>query len=70
MEPAGVVGIFTPWNSSAGSIASVITSKAANGYHFKTGQQGGACDRCRMHGSHQAKRDERYANGSVDGRLS
>src|SRR5436853_122918 len=24
----------------------------------------------RMHGSHQAKRDERYANGSVDGRLS
>src|SRR3981189_3640930 len=27
-------------------------------------------NRCRMHGRHQAQRDERYANGSVDGRLS
>jgi len=32
--------------------------------------QGGAGNRCRMHGHHQAQRDERYANRSVDGRLS
>src|SRR6266404_5827896 len=32
--------------------------------------QGGAGNRCRMHGRHQAQRDERYANRSVDGRLS
>jgi len=28
--------------------------------------QGGAGNRCRMHGRHQAQRDERYANRSVD----
>ena len=32
--------------------------------------QGGTGNRCRMHGRHQAQRDECYANGSVDGRLS
>jgi len=38
MEPVGVVGIFTPWNSSAGSIA----IKVAPG------------NRCRMHCRHQS----------------
>jgi hypothetical protein len=32
--------------------------------------QGGSGNRCRMHCCHQAQRDERDANGSVDGRFS
>ena len=31
MEPAGVVGIFTPWNSSAGSIAIKVAPAIAAG---------------------------------------
>src|ERR1700689_1572711 len=31
MEPAGVVGIFTPWNSSAGSIAIKVAPAMAAG---------------------------------------
>ena len=31
MEPAGVVGIFTPWNSSAGSIAIKVAPTIAAG---------------------------------------
>ena len=54
MEPVGVVGIFTPWNSSAGSIAIKVAPAIT----------------CRMHCCHQAQRDERDANGSVDGRFS
>ena len=32
MEPAGVVGIFTPWNSSAGSIAIMVAPAIAAGW--------------------------------------
>ena len=54
MEPAGVVGIFTPWNSSAGSIAIKVAPAIAAGCTVVIKPQ----------------RDERDANGSVDGRFS
>lgn len=52
MEPVGVVGIFTPWNSSAGSIAIKVAPAIAAGCtvvkHARTGGSGhvGALGNC------------------------
>jgi hypothetical protein len=54
MEPAGVVGIFYALEFER---------------RFDR-DQGGSGNRCRMHCCHQAQRDERDANGSVDERFS
>ena len=54
MEPVSVVGHIYAMEFERGSIAI----------------KGGTGNRCRMHGRHQAQRNERNADGSVDGCLS